>query len=369
MLRFVNLVIESYNENKRNLFQQNNSLIHQSSTIESSEELHKTVKRFKLCANDATKNNLCTNVDVDVQVADTNKISINTKIINVDPVHKQSKLLDIPDWLVNLRHDATHGNVPHLDWLSLGVDFALQWLDDNYWSFKIQDLSQIDLVTSINNIEVLLKNDTNFKSFAEHSQSLTEKLKSDIETMCFNDLSHLFTAKNTMKLCDELINTYLEANMDDRMTKNWITFNKLYWNPILIQLVINNLSTLFLIRVIYKKFSPTSAGLIDHEIVKIRRLEYILRGIIIKYDKVNNFNTASNIESWKVPKNFGNNVEWIDILKSMLTFNTDTFKHKDASLFMDLTKEILLRRLKNDKRIEQRRRNKIYSLIKFYHTV
>ena len=39
----------------------------------------------------------------------------------------------IPDWVVQLRHETTHGHMSSLETLKLGLDFALQWVIKNYW--------------------------------------------------------------------------------------------------------------------------------------------------------------------------------------------------------------------------------------------
>merc|ERR1711963_1057938 len=44
------------------------------------------------------------------------------------PVHKIASKLGIPDWVVRLRHDATHGALPGLEVIMAGVDWALGYL-------------------------------------------------------------------------------------------------------------------------------------------------------------------------------------------------------------------------------------------------
>ncbi|XP_033120509.1 ribosomal biogenesis protein LAS1L-like [Anneissia japonica] len=49
------------------------------------------------------------------------------------PVHVIAKEIGVPVWLVNLRHDATHSELPSLSILKTGVEFALSWLQTDYW--------------------------------------------------------------------------------------------------------------------------------------------------------------------------------------------------------------------------------------------
>ena len=41
--------------------------------------------------------------------------------------------IELPSWLVDLRHDATHSSLPSLAMLETGVNVALHWLKENYW--------------------------------------------------------------------------------------------------------------------------------------------------------------------------------------------------------------------------------------------
>lgn len=41
--------------------------------------------------------------------------------------------INIPDWLVDLRHQATHSQLPGVEVLQSGLMVALTWLEENYW--------------------------------------------------------------------------------------------------------------------------------------------------------------------------------------------------------------------------------------------
>lgn len=45
--------------------------------------------------------------------------------------------LNIPEWVVNLRHDATHRKLPSLKWCRKGCSEALDWLHKKYWSRQL----------------------------------------------------------------------------------------------------------------------------------------------------------------------------------------------------------------------------------------
>ncbi|XP_028405975.1 protein LAS1-like [Dendronephthya gigantea] len=52
--------------------------------------------------------------------------------------------IGIPDWLVDLRHEATHANLPSLEVLRVGFKVALDWLRDHYWESQIKELQERD---------------------------------------------------------------------------------------------------------------------------------------------------------------------------------------------------------------------------------
>ncbi|ELU17594.1 hypothetical protein CAPTEDRAFT_226006 [Capitella teleta] len=49
------------------------------------------------------------------------------------PVHHLAEELGVPEWIVDLRHEATHGNMPTLAIMRTATDFALNWLKEEYW--------------------------------------------------------------------------------------------------------------------------------------------------------------------------------------------------------------------------------------------
>ena len=65
--------------------------------------------------------------------------------------------IGLPDWLVDLRHEATHASLPSLQVLRSGCRFALNWLKDCYWEAQIaefceRDESLLQLVTKYANL-------------------------------------------------------------------------------------------------------------------------------------------------------------------------------------------------------------------------
>nr|XP_025033802.1 ribosomal biogenesis protein LAS1L isoform X2 [Pelodiscus sinensis] len=58
------------------------------------------------------------------------------KIVNI-PLRRLAKEMNIPIWIVNLRHDLTHGKLPQLIACRRGCDVVLEWLRRTYWSRQL----------------------------------------------------------------------------------------------------------------------------------------------------------------------------------------------------------------------------------------
>ncbi len=59
-----------------------------------------------------------------------------------EPVNAVAARLGIPQWLVDLRHEATHSQLPSLASLRMGAQHLLDWLFRGYWEKQAQDLEQ-----------------------------------------------------------------------------------------------------------------------------------------------------------------------------------------------------------------------------------
>lgn len=45
--------------------------------------------------------------------------------------------IGLPDWLVDMRHEATHANLPSIDTLRSGLRASLSWLQGEYWDAQL----------------------------------------------------------------------------------------------------------------------------------------------------------------------------------------------------------------------------------------
>uniref|UniRef100_A0A7M4FWD5 LAS1 like ribosome biosis factor n=1 Tax=Crocodylus porosus TaxID=8502 RepID=A0A7M4FWD5_CROPO len=53
------------------------------------------------------------------------------------PLRRLAKEMNIPVWVVDLRHDLTHGKLPQLNACRKGCDVVLEWLRRTYWSCQL----------------------------------------------------------------------------------------------------------------------------------------------------------------------------------------------------------------------------------------
>ncbi|CAO2623653.1 Ribosomal biogenesis protein LAS1L [Lemmus lemmus] len=55
------------------------------------------------------------------------------------PLKFLAQEVDIPDWIVELRHKLTHKKMPHINDCRRGCYFVLNWLQKTYWSRQLED--------------------------------------------------------------------------------------------------------------------------------------------------------------------------------------------------------------------------------------
>lgn len=53
------------------------------------------------------------------------------------PLRRLAGNMNIPEWVVNLRHDFTHRRLPSLQWCRKGCKVVLEWLQQEFWSRQL----------------------------------------------------------------------------------------------------------------------------------------------------------------------------------------------------------------------------------------
>ena len=78
-------------------------------------------------------------------------------IWGLSKLHEAAERMSVPEWIVQVRHETTHGTMPSLTVLRAALEFGLSWLDTNYWNssqnlFPEPDTSQEDCEGSLENL-------------------------------------------------------------------------------------------------------------------------------------------------------------------------------------------------------------------------
>ncbi|GMT00793.1 hypothetical protein PENTCL1PPCAC_22967 [Pristionchus entomophagus] len=63
----------------------------------------------------------------------------------------------VPPWLVDMRHESTHNELPLLERLQKGVAFARQWLWDNFWTRPVHEAMKKAVVTGRDPNEIMIE--------------------------------------------------------------------------------------------------------------------------------------------------------------------------------------------------------------------
>ena len=59
---------------------------------------------------------------------------IGMNMWGVTKLHEAAERLSVPEWIVHLRHETTHGHMPEVTMLRAALEYGLAWLDLHYWS-------------------------------------------------------------------------------------------------------------------------------------------------------------------------------------------------------------------------------------------
>jgi len=61
---------------------------------------------------------------------------IGMNVFGVTKLHQAAERLKVPSWIVDIRHDSTHGHMPSLTILRNGFEACWSWIITNYWLNK-----------------------------------------------------------------------------------------------------------------------------------------------------------------------------------------------------------------------------------------
>ncbi|XP_075040492.1 ribosomal biogenesis protein LAS1L [Mixophyes fleayi] len=128
------------------------------------------------------------------------------------PLRRLANELKIPEWVVNLRHSATHGKLPKLSMCRKGWDFVMEWLRREYWSRQLGNSSNPQWVSA--------DDDSEESEDVLPTLSLKEQ-KQQILSVKFREALRSYTS--------EQFKIFHELQSDPKSKKPWNSTANLEW--------------------------------------------------------------------------------------------------------------------------------------------
>ncbi|KAK8888515.1 Ribosomal biogenesis protein las1l [Tritrichomonas musculus] len=69
----------------------------------------------------------------------------------------------VPDFVITIRHSATHGKMPSFEFASIGALSALDWLKNNYWEVQISEINSIEQTIQEQLMSFFMNSTTSFE--------------------------------------------------------------------------------------------------------------------------------------------------------------------------------------------------------------
>lgn len=148
----------------------------------------------------------------------------------MQPVHRIAEELGVPEWIVNLRHDATHRKLPALDLLKTAADCCIQWLKEEFWDKQIEGIASQEPITEgktiSDEVDALLTNYINLK-LKETGSPKKKVNKRALPNLLYK--LEMAVAQNRDNAVTCLVK-YIEADIKDNTdTESVLTL----WDPVL----------------------------------------------------------------------------------------------------------------------------------------
>ncbi|CAH1775925.1 unnamed protein product [Owenia fusiformis] len=221
------------------------------------------------------------------------------------PMHVMAEEVGVPQWIVDLRNNVAHNNMPSIAVLRLAADFALGWLKQEYWETQLEGVDDSE--------------------YAQRSCDLLngyikqrEQEANDDEIDMTETLTNIddFVTKNDCEIfLNVFVSSYLFAKFPStNMEKDsQLTSCLQFWKPILRLINKARLSSVLFYTLI-DKLTNSYDPLIHRMASKIvQDLRYVrAEGAI--------FTNAHNV-NWKIMLDkcvAANNVEVVDIIKAIM---------------------------------------------------
>ncbi|VDI52278.1 ribosomal biogenesis protein LAS1 [Mytilus galloprovincialis] len=144
-------------------------------------------------------------------------------------VHRLAGELGVPEWIVNLRHDATHGRLPSLDLLKTAADWCIQWLKDEYWEKQLEGMAYQQEHPMKDTKDTKVKdNITEMLNSFKIKKTLTSKKRGSKTTQILKNIEVelLRNREKAVTLMSKIIEGQVKKNVDAEDTLS-------FWHPVL----------------------------------------------------------------------------------------------------------------------------------------
>ncbi|KAI8897571.1 Las1-like-domain-containing protein [Globomyces pollinis-pini] len=139
--------------------------------------------------------------------------------------------LGLPTWIIELRHDVTHGKFPSLPYLMKGRNEALEWLRYNYWIIQATAAKELDvkIYSLLETYQIIMKQLMDSGESPVESHDLQETLTNITVSLTMSDYPDVLIPK-----------LLLDGNLVSSTKKNRVAFGKLLddynlnlWEPLI----------------------------------------------------------------------------------------------------------------------------------------
>ncbi|XP_062613649.1 uncharacterized protein LOC134275380 [Saccostrea cucullata] len=114
-------------------------------------------------------------------------------------VHTIAGNFGIPNWIVEMRHSATHRTMPSLSELTAGTDWVLEWLKEDFWDAQLKIMETIKPKKSFDLEEDREFVDNIIKKYM--ADTLKAIRTGDKSVNCYSDLLRLLERHKSRMLC------------------------------------------------------------------------------------------------------------------------------------------------------------------------
>ncbi|XP_063288159.1 ribosomal biogenesis protein LAS1L [Pelobates fuscus] len=129
------------------------------------------------------------------------------------PLRRLANELNIPEWIVNLRHEATHGKLPKLSMCRKGWDCVMEWLRREYWSRQLGNSTTSSWVSEEEELSEEEEEAAPELSYKEQKRKkLSVKLRETLQSY----------KKEQFKI-------FKEIQQDSKAKKQWLATAELEW--------------------------------------------------------------------------------------------------------------------------------------------